>query len=112
MNGDEASRIVSEVASLKAMLVEREHGATEFRGEVRAGFLGIKDDLLDHMKEDTRRFDASGKLLDEKVVGLYDHLQKQADAQRTRAWIITSIALTAFFGLATALITMHKAGIL
>lgn len=112
MNGDEATRIVGEVASLRAMLTEREHGAAEFRGEVRAGFRGIKDDLIDHGKEDTRRFDAQGKLIDEKVTGLYDHLQKQADAQRARAWQILGVALTAFFGLVTALVAAHKSGLL
>ena len=112
MNGDDVSRIVSEVAALKATLAEREQGSQAFRRELRDSLRDIKGTATDHAAEDTRRFERVDVMFDQKITGLYEHLEAQANAQRTRAWQITGIALTAFFGLAGVLIAAYKAGML
>ena len=112
MNGDEASRIVSEVASLRAMLVERERGAAEFRLDMRTGLRETVATITEHATEDTRRFDKAATTLDEKVSGLYEHLQEQADKQRARAWQITGVVIMATLAFAGVLIAAHKSGML
>lgn len=112
MNGDDVTRIIAEVAGLKAASTERERGADQFRGELRDTFREVKNMVTEHAAEDTRRFEKVDTALDEKITGLSQHLERQANAQRTRAWQITGIALTAFFGLAGVLIAAYKAGML
>ena len=112
MNGDEVRAIVSEVASLKAVIEERARGVDLFRHELRESFHDVKGAITDHAAEDTRRFEKVDTALDQKITGLWEHLEAQANAQRTRAWQITGIALTAFFGLAGVLIAVYKAGLL
>ena len=112
MNGDEVRAIVREVAALQAVSAERERSSELFRGELRGTFRDVKEAITEHAAEDTRRFEKVDTALDQKITGLWEHLEKQANAQRTRAWQITGIALTAFFGLAGVLIGAYKAGLL
>ena len=112
MNGDDTGRLFNEFTALKSILMEREHSATEFRTEMRAGFQNAQHALTAHTDEDTRRFEKAAAALDEKVSGLYEHMQKQADAQRARAWQILGIVLAAIFSVVGLVITAHKTGAL
>jgi hypothetical protein len=112
MGTDDGGRIIRDVAELKAILTERGRDAEVFRGEMRDGVRDMNGFLVDHAAEDTRRFEKSGEVLDEKVAGLYEYMEKQANAQRTRAWQIAGIVMTAVLGLAGVLIAAHKSGLL
>ncbi len=104
--------VAIELAKLSVKLDERERGASSFRQEIREGFGRVEQHIAIHSAEDTRRFEMASTALDEKVSGLYEHMQAQSDAQRTRAWQISGIVITAVLALAGVLITAHKSGIL
>ena len=112
MNGDDVGRIVNEVVALKATLTEREHQSGIFRQELRETFRDLTTTVTEHAAEDTRRFERVDTSLDHKIGGLYEFLEKQAAQQRTRAWQVAGVIVTAALGVIGVLITASRAGIL
>ena len=112
MNGDEAIRISNEVAGLAAVLRERARATELFETQVLTGIREVRIDLGVHARDDTARFEGVGARIDEKVSGLYEHLERQANAQRARAWQITGVVIMASLALAGVLISANKSGLL
>ena len=112
MNGDDVGRIVNEVVALQAMLAEREHQSDIFRQELRENFRGVTKAITEHAVEDTRRFERVDTSLDHKIGGLYAYLEKQAAQQRTRAWQVAGVVVTAALGVIGIVISASRSGFL